>query len=329
LTRNLYRISLGLYWAAVLVAVVGVTVYADTVQIETRTDLYFTIDTDETLVAIYGNSNRSCEEFGADPYLWLYQNDQLIASDDDSNHNNLDNCLSSKIYLTLDAGDYMIRAGWYPDENAEGEPYELQTDLAVSPSTTTSTTTTTTTTTTSTTTSTTTTTTTIPATTSTTSTTSTTTTPPTTSTTTSTTTTTPPTTSTTEVTSTTSTTTTIPTTTSTSSTTTSVVSTTTSTSSTTTTSSSTTTSSTTTSTLIPTTSTTSTVAPSVPDTPPPDAPESEKREFEATVNIYSEPGFDDYIPAGSTVTVSTRRTIVAASVAIGAVPTLAPRRRKR
>jgi hypothetical protein len=61
-TRNLYRISLGLYWAAVLVAVVGVTVYADTVQIETRTDLYFTIEQDGTLVAIYS-------EPGFDDYI--------------------------------------------------------------------------------------------------------------------------------------------------------------------------------------------------------------------------------------------------------------------
>jgi hypothetical protein len=54
---------------------------------------------------------------------------------------------------------------------------------------------------------------------------------------------------------------------------------------------------------------------------------AEKQAFEEQVNIYSTPGYDDYVPAGSTVDVATRRTVTAASVIIGSVPTVMSRRR--
>ena len=63
--------------------------------------------------------------------------------------------------------------------------------------------------------------------------------------------------------------------------------------------------------------------------PPPDAPESVKQEFEETVNIYTTEGYETYVPAGSTVDVATRRTVTAAAVVLGTVPTFAPTRRFR
>lgn len=72
-----------------------------------------------------------------------------------------------------------------------------------------------------------------------------------------------------------------------------------------------------------------TVAPALPPAPPVDAPESEKRQFEEQVNIFAG-GYDDYVPAGSTVTVAQRRTIVAATVAVSSVlPGPAPSRRRK
>lgn len=65
--------------------------------------------------------------------------------------------------------------------------------------------------------------------------------------------------------------------------------------------------------------------PAVVTEPPADAPEDVKRAFEAEVNIFSG-DYDDYIPAGSTVTVAERRTLTAVSVTMGVMP-VGPRRR--
>jgi len=53
----------------------------------------------------------------------------------------------------------------------------------------------------------------------------------------------------------------------------------------------------------------------VPTTPPLDASYEEKEEFEAQVNIYSGE-YEDYVPAGSTITVAQRRTVVAATAVL-------------
>jgi len=92
------------------------TARAESYTVPEESDWYFSIDEDQTLVIIYGNSNRECNEPGADPYLWLYDsNNSLISQDDDSNHG-AGQCVSSKIYITLNAGDYRLRAGYYPQQ---------------------------------------------------------------------------------------------------------------------------------------------------------------------------------------------------------------------
>jgi hypothetical protein len=48
-----------------------------------------------------------------------------------------------------------------------------------------------------------------------------------------------------------------------------------------------------------------------------DAPEEVKNAFEAEINIYAE-GFDDYVPVGSSVDVSSRRTLLAATAVLSA-----------
>jgi hypothetical protein len=53
----------------------------------------------------------------------------------------------------------------------------------------------------------------------------------------------------------------------------------------------------------------------VPTTPPLDASYEEKEEFEAQVNIYSGE-YEEYVPAGSTITVAQRRTVVAATAVL-------------
>ena len=52
-----------------------------------------------------------------------------------------------------------------------------------------------------------------------------------------------------------------------------------------------------------------------PPPPPLDASYEEKQEFEAQVNIYSGE-YEDYVPAGSTITVAQRRTVVAATAVL-------------
>jgi hypothetical protein len=63
--------------------------------------------------------------------------------------------------------------------------------------------------------------------------------------------------------------------------------------------------------------------------PPENASYEAKQEFEAQVNIYSGE-YDDYVPAGSTITVAERRTIVAVTaVAIMFAPPPSNVRRRR
>ena len=109
--------------------------YADTLTITEETDIFFTVE-EESLVVIYGNSNQSCQEVTVDPYLWLYLGETLVASDDDGNHNDQDQCVSAKLYVTLEAGDYRLRAGYYPQQLGLGNTpewgsgqYELLSDI--------------------------------------------------------------------------------------------------------------------------------------------------------------------------------------------------------
>ena len=116
-----------------------------------ESDWYFTIEQDQTLAVIYGNSNSSCDDYEfADPHLWLYDDiGTLIADDDDGNHNWTDQCLSSKLYVTLNAGDYRLRAGYCCEQlglgnkpDIDGSEYELITEFSLIGTTTTTTTTT-------------------------------------------------------------------------------------------------------------------------------------------------------------------------------------------
>ena len=62
--------------------------------------------------------------------------------------------------------------------------------------------------------------------------------------------------------------------------------------------------------------------------PPNDAPEQVKRAFEAQVNVF-DGTHDDYVPAGSTVTVAQRRSLIAATVTMSNLIPTSPSRRKR
>lgn len=87
-----------------------------TTSVTAESEWQFSVDQTKT-VYIYGNSNQSCSEVTVDPYLWLYSDNgessgQLIAQNDDGNHNSQDQCVSSKIVVELEPGDYLIRAGY-------------------------------------------------------------------------------------------------------------------------------------------------------------------------------------------------------------------------
>lgn len=61
--------------------------------------------------------------------------------------------------------------------------------------------------------------------------------------------------------------------------------------------------------------------------PPNDASDEQKHEFEAEVNVF-DGSFDDYIPAGSNVTVAQRRTIIAVTAATTLLAPVTSQRRK-
>lgn len=64
-----------------------------------------------------------------------------------------------------------------------------------------------------------------------------------------------------------------------------------------------------------------------PTAPPLDASEDEKREFESEVNVFGG-GFDDYVAAGSNVTVAERRTLIAVAATLSTMSGVTGIRRK-
>src|SRR6056300_1348455 len=87
------------------------TVDASSYTVTEESEWTFSLNEAKT-VYIYGNSNRECNQPGADPYLWLYNSSgALVAQNDDGNHG-AGQCVSSKIVANLDAGDYLIHAGY-------------------------------------------------------------------------------------------------------------------------------------------------------------------------------------------------------------------------
>ena len=117
----------------------GGYVSASSYTVTEESDWYFTLS-ETTLVTIYGNSNQSCNELTSDPMLWLYDSsDVQVAVNDDGNHNSDNQCVSAKLYVTLNAGDYRLRAGYYPQQLGLGNTrewgdgtYELVADFDLS-----------------------------------------------------------------------------------------------------------------------------------------------------------------------------------------------------
>lgn len=60
----------------------------------------------------------------------------------------------------------------------------------------------------------------------------------------------------------------------------------------------------------------------------PDVPTEVKEAFEETLNIFGNEGFSTYVPLGSNVNVAVRRTIIAGTTILVAMPSPAPARRK-
>ena len=60
----------------------------------------------------------------------------------------------------------------------------------------------------------------------------------------------------------------------------------------------------------------------------PDVPDEVKEAFEETLNIFGNEGFATYVPLGSNVNVAVRRTIIAGTTILVAMPSPAPTRRK-
>ena len=111
-------------WLLVTAWFAPTSAWASTYNVTGLSDWYFYLE-QETEVTLYGNSNEACSEIdwtnnGTDPYLFLYDydnNDSYLTEDDDANHNDADQCVSSKITGTYPAGIYRIRAGYW-DENS-------------------------------------------------------------------------------------------------------------------------------------------------------------------------------------------------------------------
>jgi hypothetical protein len=59
----------------------------------------------------------------------------------------------------------------------------------------------------------------------------------------------------------------------------------------------------------------------------PDVPNEVKEAFEGTLNIFGNDGFSTYVPLGSNVNVAVRRTIIAGTTILVALPSPAPARR--
>jgi len=68
---------------------------AATYTVSEESDWYFEVESDDTSVVIYGNSNSSCTQMTSDPYLWVYDlSGTAVAWNDDGNHNSDDQCVS-------------------------------------------------------------------------------------------------------------------------------------------------------------------------------------------------------------------------------------------
>lgn len=125
-----------IFWITALFAfIVPGAAYATSYTVTEESDWYFEIEQDATDVLIYGNSNSSCTQLASDPFLWLYDlSGTVLASNDDGNHNNDTQCVSSKIDTTLDAGVYRLHAGYCCSQRGngyDGGEYELVTDLTL------------------------------------------------------------------------------------------------------------------------------------------------------------------------------------------------------
>ena len=118
-----------------LLAFFAPPVYATSYTVTEESDWYFEVEQDDTNVVIYGNSNSSCNELTSDPFLWVYDlSGTSVASNDDGNHNSTNQCVSSKIDTTLDAGVYRLHAGYCCSQRGngyDGGEYELVTDLTL------------------------------------------------------------------------------------------------------------------------------------------------------------------------------------------------------
>ena len=105
---------------------------AATYTVSEESDWYFEVESDDTSVVIYGNSNRACQESGPDPMLWLYDlSGTQVAFNDDGNHDSTDQCVSAMLTATLDTGVYRLRAGYFPQQNGigyDGGEFTLVTD---------------------------------------------------------------------------------------------------------------------------------------------------------------------------------------------------------
>ena len=79
----------------------------------------------ETLLHVIASSERDCDGWDmtqhVDPYLILFSDTGEVARDDDANHNEIGDCFSSKLHLTPEAGDYVLRFTTYQRESMGAE----------------------------------------------------------------------------------------------------------------------------------------------------------------------------------------------------------------
>ena len=74
----------------------------------------------ETLLHVTFDSNVACpldHSTTIDPWLRLFDaTGNIVADDDDANHNEQDNCYGSKLHLTPEAGTYVLRFRTYQEQ---------------------------------------------------------------------------------------------------------------------------------------------------------------------------------------------------------------------
>ena len=102
------------WFAPAASAVESVSLNADTPYY----DYNLTLD-GQTLLHVTFDSNVACPldfETTIDPWLRLLDEDgNIVADDDDGNHNDQDNCYGSKLHLTPTAGNYVLRFRTYQE----------------------------------------------------------------------------------------------------------------------------------------------------------------------------------------------------------------------